>query len=411
MPLFRQEALDHKRRKLFGEVILIQPLGFVLTTIVFVALTLLAGWFMVSKEYIRKQTVAGYIMPSSGLTVVRAERGGRLAEIYGAVGTQVEVGTVLFRSEIDVETSDGFVSARQLDSANTRLTELVDQQAVIQERYRMDEQRLRAQIENIQTELTGLSRRLTLQQDAVEFSSARQAKMDRLLAEEVASLLEAEQARSDNINQNLSLELIRQQIVSREGALAEAKFALRALPAAKQRELSQLRQQIAQLEETRTALQGATEYQVRSPVSGVITALQGSVGQTLNPSAPVVVIVPDGSNLMANLLVPTQAAGFMDVGQDVNLLIDAFPYQKFGVQAARVTEISTTHYRPGELDAPIAFDQPVYRVVAELDKETVSAYGEEVALKPGMTLQGDVITDRRSLVEWMLDPLFSLRRS
>jgi len=28
LPLFRKEALDHKRRKLHGEVILVQPVGF-----------------------------------------------------------------------------------------------------------------------------------------------------------------------------------------------------------------------------------------------------------------------------------------------------------------------------------------------------------------------------------------------
>lgn len=75
---FHQEALDHKRRKLFGEVTLIQPLGFFITTAVFFCLTLLAAWFLSSREYIRKEIVIGYIAPSSGVTVIRADRGGWL---------------------------------------------------------------------------------------------------------------------------------------------------------------------------------------------------------------------------------------------------------------------------------------------------------------------------------------------
>ena len=71
----------------------------------------------------------------------------------------------------------------------------------------------------------------------------------------------------------------------------------------------QLRQQIAQLEESRTALQAASSYIVRSPVSGQIIALQGNVGQSLNPNLPVMVIVPDGAELIATLLVPTRLAG------------------------------------------------------------------------------------------------------
>lgn len=56
------------------------------------------------------------------------------------------------------------------------------------------------------------------------------------------------------------------------------------------------------------------------------------------------------------------------------------------------------------LGAPITYDQAVYRVVVDLNKQTVSAYGNEVNLEAGMTLQGDFITDRRTLMQWMLDP-------
>jgi membrane fusion protein len=235
--------------------------------------------------------------------------------------------------------------------------------------------------------------------------------MERLLVDDVVSQIEVDQARTDDINQALALASIDQQIVARRGTLTDTSHALMALEPAKDREQSQLRQQIAQLEESRTALQATSSYAVRSPVSGQITALQGNVGQSLQPSAPIVVIMPDNAELMAILLAPTRSAGFLKPGQDVNLLVDAFPYQKFGIQSGRVSEISETPYRPGELDAPVAFDQPVYQIKVALNKATVAAYGEEVPLKPGMTLQGDIVTDRRSLVEWMLDPLFSLRRS
>jgi len=40
MSLFRKEALDHKRRKLHGEVILVQPVGFFIMTVVFFCVTL-----------------------------------------------------------------------------------------------------------------------------------------------------------------------------------------------------------------------------------------------------------------------------------------------------------------------------------------------------------------------------------
>ena len=201
------------------------------------------------------------------------------------------------------------------------------------------------------------------------------------------------------------------QIIAREGALSETKFSIVGLKANEERELSQIRVQISQLEDSRTTIEASSRYRVRSPIAGTVTALQGTIGQSVPPNSPIVMIIPQGSGLQATLLAPSRSAGFLEAGQDVNLLVDAFPYQKFGVQKGVIKEISATPYRPGELDAPIPYEQAVYRVVVDLSKQTVTAYGNEVDLKAGMTLQGDLITDRRTLMQWMLDPLFTMKRS
>jgi len=70
-------------------------------------------------------------------------------------------------------------------------------------------------------------------------------------------------------------------------------------------------------------------------------------------------IVPEGSGLQATLLAPSRSAGFLKAGQDVNLLVDAFPYQKFGVQKGIIKDISATPYRPGELDLKIRLEKRI----------------------------------------------------
>jgi len=44
-----------------------------------------------------------------------------------------------------------------------------------------------------------------------------------------------------------------------------------------------------------------------------------------------------------------------------------------------------------------------------LDEQTVSAYGKALPLQAGMLLDADIIVDSRTLVEWILDPLYSLQ--
>jgi len=389
MPLFRQEALDHKRRKLHGDVILVQPVGFFIMTSVFFAVTLALVFFLMNGEYKRKETVAGYFAPSNGLSIIRADQGGRLTQVFVNEGDYVEAGAPLFESRVDVET--------QLSNTETR--------------FSGERKRLKAQLKNFQRELQGLKRRRHLQKQAVDLAAGQLDKFIRLTANEVTSQVELDNARSNDINQRIALENIDQQIVAREGTLSEARFTLAGLTTNQEQELSQIRVQISQLEESRASLEASSRYLVRSPISGRVTALQGSAGQSVPPNAPIVMIVPNGAGLQATLLAPSRAAGFLKPGQDVNLLVDAFPYQKFGVQKGIIQDISATPYRPGELDAPIPYEQAVYKIVVSLHKQTVLAYGEEVELKAGMTLQGDLITDRRTLLQWMLDPLMTMKRS
>ena len=236
-------------------------------------------------------------------------------------------------------------------------------------------------------------------------------KFQKLLANDIVSESEFLNTRAQSISEDLNLAAITQQVISREGNLSEARYSLKGMDGLEEQELSQLKLQIGQLEESRTSLEGSSRYVMRSPIAGTISALQGQVGQSIVQQAPVMTIVPENSKVIATLLAPTRTAAFLEPGQDVNLLIDAFPYQKFGVQHGIISEISATPFRPGELDSPIAFEESVYRIKVSLDKQTVLAYGNEVALKPGMTLQGDLITDSRTLMQWMLDPLFTLNRS
>jgi len=411
MSLFRKEVLAARSRKLHGDVILMQPVSFKVITSVFFVLTSAAVFFAAGQEYTRKETTVGYISPESGLTTIRAAQGGTFTQIFVAEGDIVQVGTPIFESRIDIETRDGFVSERRLASTEIRLDELNLSQGETLKRFAEEEDRLEGLIKSIETELEALKSRQTLETNVAKLATERHEKFKRLRTEEVVTPPEYEAARAQEFQALISVENLNQQITSREGFLLETKFNLKGLSGRRRAELSGITQQIASLKEGRASLQAQTSYIVRSPVAGRVSALQAEVGEVAQSGAPVAAIIPEGAKLQATLLVPTFAAGFVDEGQDVNLLLDPFPYQKFGVQKGRIREVSNTPFNPGEFRSPVPYQTAVYRVQVELDKETITAYGNEVPLKAGMTLKGDVVTDRRSLIEWMFEPLLTLRRS
>tara|TARA_B100000929_G_scaffold260990_1_gene225517 strand:+ start:31 stop:234 length:204 start_codon:yes stop_codon:yes gene_type:complete len=58
--------------------------------------------------------------------------------------------------------------------------------------------------------------------------------------------------------------------------------------------------------------------------------------------------------------------------------------------------------------SPVPIQEPVYLVRAELNSRKIEAYGQELSLKIGMTLSADIKLKDRSLLEWLLEPLYTL---
>jgi membrane fusion protein len=67
---------------------------------------------------------------------------------------------------------------------------------------------------------------------------------------------------------------------------------------------------------------------------------------------------------------------------------------------------------PGELGALVGNAQqgePFYRVTVSLARQAITAYGKPEALKPGMLVDADILGEKRRLIEWLFEPLYSLK--
>jgi multidrug efflux pump subunit AcrA (membrane-fusion protein) len=146
-----------------------------------------------------------------------------------------------------------------------------------------------------------------------------------------------------------------------------------------------------------------------APLDGQVASVNARAGVEAVPGVPLISIVPQGAAMEAQILVPTRAAGFVVEGQNVRLMIDAFPFQQFGAMQGEVREIAKSATRPGEMAAPIEFKESVYRVRVALTGPMMQAYGVNKPLQPGMTLKADVITDKRTFLSYLLNPLLAAR--
>ncbi len=167
----------------------------------------------------------------------------------------------------------------------------------------------------------------------------------------------------------------------------------------------------ASLAQRRVASQAQTTFVATALIDGRVVAIPVERGQTVAAGAAVAVMTPKGSVLTAELYVPSRAAGFIKPGQAVRLMYQAFPYQTFGAGHGVVKSVSRTVLAPSEIAIPgLTVQEPVFRVRVALDRQSVPAYGHDVPLQPGMLLTADVVIDKRSLLQWLLDPLYAVGR-
>ncbi|MBK8322512.1 MAG: HlyD family efflux transporter periplasmic adaptor subunit [Betaproteobacteria bacterium] len=168
--------------------------------------------------------------------------------------------------------------------------------------------------------------------------------------------------------------------------------------------------QVAALEQARLERSVQSDSRVEAPASGFVAAVLVEPGQPVASGTPLLTVLPEGSPLEAHLHAPSRAIGFVRAGQEVRLRYPAFPFQKFGSHRGRVVSVSRSAHAPGDLGfaPPDGSREPLYRIKVSLDSQDVIAYGRPEPLQAGMQVEADVLLDRRTLIEWLFDPLVSL---
>ncbi len=440
--LFRPVVIEARRRKLYGSVSLWQPVPMLFYSAAAIFGIGLAVTFLAIGKYSRKESVVGWIVPSGGLSQVYATRGGVLSAALVKQGDIVAAGQEIARFSIDVAGANGAVAPLQRAQANARIAELGVQASAAQNRYSAEDSRLLGQargmnakytqdnarlldnIKAINTEAAqmGISRDMAQQNLIIETRTLSRMKeaggagaMSALEIDRQSQAVISARAQAQELNRQIESRRANASDLERQRASLRAEYLTATNDIQKQRalisptqanEASQIRAAKSQLESGLTELSVSDGYVVRAPISGKVASLNLRVGEAA-ANAPFAAIVPINSVMEAELLVPTRASGFVKNGMSVRVMVDAFPYQKFGIIKAEINEITRAAFRPGELNAPVDFKEPVYRVRANLSGGGLKTYGVPTDLQSGMTIRADIITDTRSFLAWILDPLFA----
>jgi len=407
--LFRPEALAAATSGV-GRPIAVLPLSWALMGVLLGAMVIGFVAFLSVGTFSRKETANGIVRAVGGDIRIEAPAPGIASAVMVAEGQRIRAGETLV-----------IVGTPRNDAGGRPLNE--------------------AMIDSLERDLAGLETRLDSLQAGAEIE--RSGAFSRLAA--LQGELAAAQAQETTARQRLTLAdealtrlapvaekgfisgeavrrrreevlMLRQAVADARGTqsrivgqISEVKTSEARRPLVLLEERGQLQDAIARIRRERDSYIGQRGYSIKAPADGIITALQVSDGQAVSPQRPMMTLSRPRTAVLAEIFVPSRAIGFLEKGQEVKVRYDAFPAQRFGVGTGKVRSISSSVLRPEEVQSAVRVEEPVFRVLIELDDAHVRAYGKEYRIRPGLALSATIILDRRSFAEWLLDPIIALR--
>jgi len=156
---------------------------------------------------------------------------------------------------------------------------------------------------------------------------------------------------------------------------------------------------ILRREEVTKATQMNRFQRLVAPVDGVVQNIEvHTLGGVVEAAKPLMTVVPAQGGLEVEVRILNKDVGFVRVGQEAAVKLEAFPFTRYGTVPGRVRSISRDAVQDKELGL-------VYVATIALDRSFVDADGRRYVLTPGLAATVDVKTGTRRIISYLISPL------
>jgi membrane fusion protein len=414
--LFRPESVQAHQLAWLGTPTVRLTLPVSAVTIVMALLIIAAANLMTFGTYARRIDLHGLMLPKSGLIDVAAPAGGWIESIGVADGQPVDSGAVLYRVNVDTMTSNGGAQQTIVAALNAQRSTLNDQ---IDHRTRMGDaqgQALEDQIKNLKLQISQTNVQIATEEG---FEQTLKSEYDLFSNSKSSGLVGSDQVDPRQqrwMSAKNQLEQLRTSLLGLQAQLTDAENHLATNALQTRSDIDTLKAKISYIDQQIAGSEAHRSIEIRAPGSGTVTAVIGHPGQLVAAGSPMLTIVPHHSSMQAQLLAPSSAIGFLHVGERVLLRYGAFPYQKFGQYWGTVVDVSHAALPQQEVRSLTSNSSALalgglYRVTVQPDQQQLMIHGRAERLTPSMEVEAFVLLDARPLYQWILEPLYGLRRN
>jgi hemolysin D len=401
-------------------------------------------------------TASGKIIPSGRTKIIQPFETGVVRAIHVRDGQAVKAGDVLIeldptmnKAELKHYQSDLLSAELDVARLTAALSDDPDQAftapaGASPEDIAVQRQFLSKQLEEQRAKRAALERQRAQKEAELTTATSTIAKIDAMLPileerVDIRRQLFAHETGS-KVNyleiQQALVEAQQERLVQRSRA-NESRAALAALIQSEQQQKAEFQRTLyGELTEAKRKAAGLREDVVRAsqrtglqsltaPVDGVVQQLAvHTVGGVVTPAQSLLAVVPADTGLEIEAMVKNRDIGFVHVGQEAAIKIDTFDFTRYGLLHGEVTSLSR--------DAIIKDDQQsknegrgvsnasgsseskgqelVYAARISLDRLQMRIDENLINLAPGMATTIEIKTGSRSVISYLLSPLFRYRQ-
>jgi len=412
MKLFRKEAIEFQRSKLIGEVFLNTPPKYTLYTIIFIFMFLIFILFILSNNFSRKEKALGFLTSNLGEIKLKSTSTAVLDELNVYVGKKVKKGDILYwmKSEVGLETGHSRVS--ELMQSIAREIEKLDQKEENSKRlFQLRKSSLLQSFDDLENDIKFNKQERDLIDELLKIHSHNFKKSTELAKQGVISNTELDSSKIAKLSTEQRALAVKKRIYQLEEKRKTIKNEQEILSVAHKEALNDLENSREQLLKQKIELSSQGRFSITSPIDGVVTSLFGIEGSQIPTGLPILTLKPDGSEIIAKLIIPSSSIGLLTLNQKVSIKYDSFPFQRFGIFDGHIQRISSNALNPSEFVGPISLPESFFIVDVKLDHKSISAYGRDIKLLAGMKLEAEVIIETTTIFEWFLSPIRAFQKN
>ena len=375
----------------------------------------------------------GKVIPSQQLQVLQSYDGGIVQDILVTEGQTVKAGQVLLRvdptrflSSLEENTTQFAALAAKVQrlSALTQgkalrfNKELQEQAPSIVENERKLYNSNLAELDEV---AAGSDSRIMQRRQDVEEERANLSQYQNVLSLTRKELSVTKPLLASGAVSEIEILRLERQVVELEGNITKSKVAIeRGLNAIEEeiikkeesrlrlvnrwnQELTDATGEMATLQQSQTSLEDVvSQADIRSPINGTVQRLLiNTVGGVITPGSAVVELVPQDDQLIVEAKVSPKDIAFIRQGQPAILKFSAYDFTIYGGMSAEVQHISA--------DAITNDKDETYYLVRLETKRSIA--DESLDILPGMIVQVDILTGKKTVLNYILSPLFNVTAS